>query len=178
MNDETLRAIGKLVEGTPPRDAVHLAVVAVEAGEELPRAQPVTLVDGKAFAYERGAPVGIVDPWLMKGAKTGQRFWLFLNPGSITSLRHDWTHPAFPAPVLIEPKEESASERYLRKLADDHDLAYNVLVSTADAGSTYTAQGYDLHLSLDDEDWKHVEAVTGRTYDETHREKVYFSCSC
>ncbi|MFO0822607.1 MAG: hypothetical protein U0792_05710 [Gemmataceae bacterium] len=40
-------------------------------------------------------PVGIVDPFLREAVRPGQRFWLFMYPNTVTTLRHEWTHPAY-----------------------------------------------------------------------------------
>ena len=94
--------LGELVAGPAGRDAVHVAIAPVEAGEGLEPGEPVGLaLDGKAYnAYASGVePLGIVDPFLDFGVKQGQRFFLCLYPGTITSLRHVWTHPAFQVKV-------------------------------------------------------------------------------
>jgi hypothetical protein len=86
--------IGKLITSDAHRDAIHVAVAPVTAAQELQPGQHVGLRgDGRALATEH--PIGIVDPFLHERVPEGQRFWLFLYPGTITSLRHVWTHPAF-----------------------------------------------------------------------------------
>lgn len=88
--------IGKIITTPQTRDAIHVAVVPVFAAEKLFPGNHVGISGplmhaGRAF----GAPVGIVDPYLTLPVEQGQEFWLFLYPGSVTSLRHVWTHPAF-----------------------------------------------------------------------------------
>lgn len=76
------------------RDAVHIAVAPVVAAEELAPGRRVGLrEDGLASGGEE--PIGVVDPFREAPVLPGQLFWLFLFPGTITSLRHVWTHPAF-----------------------------------------------------------------------------------
>lgn len=96
--------LGQLIgDGDRRRDAIHIAVAPVTAAERLTPGQHVGLV-------EEGNPelvgpcddnIGIVDPFLVEGVEPGQRFWLFLYPGSITGLRHVWTHPAFAAAAAL-----------------------------------------------------------------------------
>jgi len=95
-------AVGRLIEGEAYRDALHIAVAPVEAGEYLEPGERVyigaggvALVQARDGFVARTPPVGVVDPFLATAVYTGQRFWLFLFPATITSLRHVWTHPAF-----------------------------------------------------------------------------------
>lgn len=179
-NLDTLKSLGSVLPAGPQeRDAVHVAVVSVEADGPLTPGQRVGLAFGNSgrVGEVTGGWVGVVDPFLTRTVQRGERFWLFLYPGTITSLRHDWAHPAFPDVAAAAPAM-SESEAYLRRLADDHGLAYSVLIDVAQSGGSYVAQGYDLHLGLEEEDWRHIEAVTGRKYDDAHRGEVWFGRSC
>lgn len=78
------------------RDAVHIAVAPVVAGESLRPGERVSFDSNGEAVGDEAFSIGIVDPFLAdRVVVKGQRFWLYLYPGSITSLRHDWTHPAF-----------------------------------------------------------------------------------
>lgn len=90
--------LGRLIEdGDRRRDAIHIAVAPVTAAERLTPGQPVGFVD--EGDPERVGPcdrnLGLVDPFLGAAVEPGQRFWLFLYPGTVTSLRQIWTHPEF-----------------------------------------------------------------------------------
>lgn len=95
--------LGAIIEGPCGRDAVHVAVAPVEAYEEMEPGTHVWLTPaGKAAYYAPGTavePVGIVDPFLTESVKQGERFYLFLYPNTVTSLRHVWTHPSFAVKV-------------------------------------------------------------------------------
>jgi hypothetical protein len=92
--------LGHLIEdGDRRRDAIHIAVAPVTAVERLTPGQHVGLVQ-KGNLDQVGPcdhNIGIVDPFLTSEIEPGQRFWLFLYPGTITGLRHIWTHPTFTA---------------------------------------------------------------------------------
>lgn len=80
------------------RDALHVAVAPVYAGQRLDPCDRVYVSAGRAFKAELNpgaAAVGIVDPFLTEPVYLGQRFWLLMMPGSVTALRHEWEHPAF-----------------------------------------------------------------------------------
>ena len=92
--------LGRLIEdGERRRDAIHIAVAPVTAAMRLAPGERVGLV--KEGNLELAGPcerdIGIVDPFLTEDVQPGQRFWLLLDPGTITGLRHIWTHPAFAA---------------------------------------------------------------------------------
>lgn len=80
MSDHT-KLIGTVLDNTPGRDAVHIALSPMVATRQM---QP-----GERLAN------GIVDPFLTQPVPAGKWFFLFLYPGTVTSLRHVWTHPAF-----------------------------------------------------------------------------------
>lgn len=86
-------------DGERRRDAVHIALAPVTAVERLRPGQHVGLV--QEGNVELVGPcqhnIGIVDPYLTGDVEPGQRFWLCLYPGTVTGLRHVWTHPVFAA---------------------------------------------------------------------------------
>jgi hypothetical protein len=107
MSEQQTPNLGAAPGEDARRDAIHIAVAPVVAAARLLPGQHVGLQeDGQACAHEE--PIGIVDPFLTEAVAAGQRFWLFLYPGTITSLRHVWTHPAFKVkiPRLTEATHE------------------------------------------------------------------------
>ena len=99
MSDARSLNLGKLIEQAtlPERDAIHIAVCAVCANEDLLPSQHVGVVNrnewGDFYVGPSDKPIGIVDPLLTEVVPRYSQFWLWLYPGSITALRHDWTHP-------------------------------------------------------------------------------------
>lgn len=103
------------------RDAIHIATAAVFAETDLNPGDHVGLTTNKQDVMGRSeiAPLGIVDPFLKEPVKKGQRFWVFLYPGSIRSLRHNWSHPAFDKRAeLIEALKDSPAKRRMRAFAE------------------------------------------------------------
>lgn len=185
--------IGKIIREERHRDAIHIAVAPVEALCELAPGERVEIHGGEAIGAFDGDAVGIVDPFLTHKVLPGQVFYLFLFPGTITSLRHAWVHPAFDGvPASVTPdmtKEKSESEKWLRAYAmrvnpyiyEEHgeDEAYQTLMDDMSSGKL-TYHGKDMHGRGDlidgDELRHHAEIVLGRriNYDDFE----YFSCTC
>lgn len=139
MKDETLENMGKILEKDMSRDAVHIAVVPVLASERLYPGEHIGLLpDGYASAHLSVNKIGIVDPYLRDAVRQGQRFFMMLYPGSITSLKHQWTHPAFPEPSYdggeysrpVKPAADEATLDAARKLAAEDWL--KLFCATAD----------------------------------------------
>lgn len=188
--------VGKLIDTSEGPDAIHIALAPVVAGEDwLSPGDDIgfvygstTIVKRKERCYDQKT-LGIVDPFLLEAPKEGQRFWMFLLPNTITGLRHLWTHPAFGQQAL--PSNDS--ELWLRKFADSWNFDYDELIALASgpqgiAGwggkeNYIVAMGIDLHSrgELGEEEplfWKNLEVMTGKRFDENHRENFGWSCSC
>ena len=187
---ETLGELHLVDEG---RDAIHLAVISVIALEELKPGTRIAVGSGKAWARSEEA-VGIVDPFLPIPVVHGDRFWCILNPRTITSLRHVWSHPCFPVELLANaqirrptptaPVEtdivKSAAHR-IRELAADLDCSVGRLMGGA---AEYLESGDNLHFGFDlDYDWPHedfwrcYEIVSGTVVEED-KKTYFFRCSC
>lgn len=99
---DALATLGTIIDDTAKRDAIHIAVIPAIAGENLYPGEHIFV--GKSSGHAYGASDvdpnmprhGIVDPYLTVPIAKGERFWLFLYPRTITSLRHVWSHPDFP----------------------------------------------------------------------------------
>lgn len=191
MADPTLDSIGKTLKGGERRDAVHFAVAPVRAGQFLRAGQRVKFAPGStdivvAWDYDDAPPVGIIDPFLECLYVTDKdRCWLFLFPNSITGMRHEWTHPAFPDQQSQSVSEQAESdraysERWLRGFAKTYrgDYAEMLAGVTAGKGAFF---GEDLEYSdfvPGSEFWRHVSTVTGKSFTVDHMEKTSFRCAC
>ncbi len=179
--------IGKILTAEEnARDAIHCAIIPVIAAHKMSPAAHVGLdKDGKASYVSDGEFVGIVDPFLEVAVAKGQRFYLFLYPNTITSLKHVWQHPAFDEQISA-PKEltpAQLSEKWIRDYAetDCDGLSYEDLMYAAEScakhGDYLTQGGRFEGMGVSDEFWNHYEIVTGQKVEEKDRGCV-FSCSC
>ena len=176
---EPIKTLGKLLKGDEQRDAIHIAIAPVKAAEKLNPGQPVSRIGVEAWATS-GEPIGVVDPFLKSTVKVGQWFWMFLYPNTITSLRHEWAHPAFSNEAPVDPK--IASEAWLRAFVASSDCPgyEEVIAKAVDNRNTWDEDylhfdGIDANGSIPPEIWYHIEIVTGRKI--THM-ALWFSCAC
>lgn len=202
--------LGKFLAQWPHRDATHVAVAPVCAGEGevVRRGDFIRLAAGSERVVVKCDPKdahGIADPFLTEPWPEQDcrqpTFWMWLLPGTITSLRHEWTHPAFPnsddfsssKPQTCSPEE---SERWLREFAKHADCPdFDTLIAAATGqhvarvDEEYHPQAYEndgeylyfggraAHGNIPPEFWSHVENYTGVKIEFDKKASV-FTCSC
>lgn len=167
MNETKL---GALTDEKAERDAIHVAVAPVVSAELLKPGQHIGIID-KDCAGVCSTPIGIVDPFLTRSVKPGERFFMVLYPGTITSLKHHWTHPSFAA---IENGAVNESKRWLEALADDCEMSYNALLRQIPSGSIHTGD-HEMYGARSSEDIAHHYFVVTGVKVEGH---IRFSCAC
>lgn len=176
MNDTQL-TIGKILTGDVPRDAIHIAVLPVVAGEDgLRPGDPIVLKQGLSDdvvvrakdEYGLMTSMGVVDPFLgcadpderpIWSLKKGQRFWMFMRPNTITGLRHQWQHPRVDnRPVWARGQSKDESEVWLLDFAERWGFQYEDMIAIATSppekgqwgpGEYIIAHGRDLHSPED-----------------------------
>lgn len=204
VHTDALATLGTIITDKEQRDAIHLAVEPIQAGESLGVGMNIGIgKDGKA--YSRGVKlVGIVDPFLDSIVEKGQWFWLIVYPRQITSLRHVWEHPDFEnitgeAPKMYnddKSKSIEESKEWIRQYAEnlsgvDHDyddnerftITYDNLMETAmtwveddDIFGDFLVRGGLLEgVCTSPKFWEHFTNITGL---KAPSETNFFSCSC
>jgi hypothetical protein len=190
---DALETLGKiLVYGTEKRDAIHLAVEPVVAIEWLLPGQHVGFVDGGVGRCKD--PVGIVDPFLKDPVQRGEAFWLVVYPREITSLRHVWEHPKFPAEKkedsvsttnnnLIRPKRKASKQieesiDWIKTEAESLGVSYDDLIKNAiiyvDHGEYWNEGQLFEGQYISEEFWVHFAVVTGKVGPGGN----FLSCAC
>lgn len=180
--------LGQLIDGTQMRDAIHIAVAPVIAATMLSPGDDIGFVaSNQEMVGHVSRPIGIVDPFLKSDLMAGERFWMFLYPNTITSLKHVWTHPAFMGESATSSDIfKSESERWMRAWAikhmsedyygDDGQRSAEVAYADAiEAGRTHSIGPYeDARDHIDGEWWSHWEAITGQRGERD----TFFRCAC
>lgn len=119
MSAESL-GLGRVITTPQQRDATHVAVVPMTLPCAMSPGEHVLIANGVPFVVPPGQGHGIIDPFLVHGAQAGDTVWIWMYPGSITSLRHDFTHPALdnqstPPPTPPLPKPAARPKKQTRR---------------------------------------------------------------
>lgn len=180
-------AIGEFLTGTEYRDAIHIAVMPVVAAENLSSGDHIGLIKGLEShqAVKDENTIGIVDPFLLEPVVEGDHFYMFLYPNTITSLRHEWTHPAFednPVTFTVSAEKVLAADQWLHNFAAlQAEINFTELMAGAknylDHDEWMIDGGKWEGVSVPDEFWDHFEVMTGRKVPNKDRGS-FFSCSC
>jgi hypothetical protein len=184
VSTDALETLGQIHTRAEKRDAIHLAVEPVVATGELQPGEYVTVVDGEALPAHRDDALGIVDPFLPRAVRRGERFWFVMLPRAVHSLRHVWTHPSFPDTELGPPQPDTdlvtSAKAQIREMAADMDCSYERLMEGAEEYAStgeYLHFGFDINYGWDhDRFWRLYEVVTGKPVGGA--KGFFFSCSC
>lgn len=187
VTTDALETLGTIIEDGG-RDAIHLAVEPVIAGETLKPGQDIGIVDGKAFhsGGKSNKWLGIVDPFINRRIEPGEKFWLVVYPRQITSLRHVWSHPDFPEDAPRH-EEYNRHELWIRNYAASIPLRYEDLMHGADQWvESRKGGGWGEYLCyggllegeyVPDEFWEHYEAIRNVVLEDDQKGS-FFTCSC
>lgn len=178
--------LGKLIATKDAtRDAIHVAVVPLIAGEDLYAGSKFKLkfnTKDVAIDADYGGALGIVDPFLdTRYVHTGKRFWGMLFPNTVTGMQHQWKHPAFDTLPSVANKHE----KWLREFADKYNFDWDQLISIdKDQNDYVVARGIDLHgpNDLDPTEleafWFHLGEFKGIEFTDKDKARNIWSCSC
>lgn len=165
---DALETLGKIHEYGEKRDAIHLGVEPVEAGEDIRKNSHIGIgSDGKAYAANNDIKaLGIVDPFLSRGPKEGERFWLVVYPRQITSLRHVWEHPDFPSSGETGTKEDD----YV--MTPEHEHKVKLLLGDPKAEAYEWIKSYAERLSDDPSSEYYEGSITAEELIETAKNNL------
>ena len=175
--------VGQLIYQPAKRDAIHVAVAPVVAAVVLKPGQHIGFLmdelhpaNQPRVSHKAKKLIGIVDPFLESKVKPNDKLWMFLYPGSIQSLRHDWVHPAF--------NTKEAAREWLEDFANYIGVDLDALIQGArdyikDDSIMTLRRSLSSFLGENREEfWCHFETYTGEEVPETDKYHMFFTCSC
>lgn len=187
---DPVTTLGTILETEASRDAIHIAIAPVVASRTLRPGDRVGLNEKGEADNLTDNDIGVVDPYLKSPVRPGQRFWLFLFPGTITGLRHQWAHPAFgplDASKISHDDHVSKSKAWIAQHANDMGLSDDVLMENAASWLADKSSWPDYNVQQGserwrdtfnaDEFWHHYEVVTGTVVPADKKASMY-CCSC
>lgn len=98
------------------RDAFHVPAVLVTSVHQISAGQSLKFVSGSVTEVELATPEdrqGVASPFLTASAKPDEGFWMFLTPGSVADLTHNF--------VINEVDKVEATSESPEPEEDDYD---------------------------------------------------------
>ena len=176
--------LGQFPNPYAQRDAVHVAIIPVVASSNLSPGERIGVTeDGGVFYSYAGAdkPIGIVDPFLPRSVKHGERFYLCLFPGTVYGMRHHWLHPQFQSKAEPNDDKKEMARLVIKKCADEAGISLDEIIRAANDyldNSKYLCEGsrWCGHW-INESFWDAFELFTGRNVPSDDRGS-FFSCWC
>jgi ribosomal protein L7/L12 len=120
VHTDALDILGRVITDDDQigRDAIHLAVEPVVAGQTLHAGMEVGRRADGTFGYSNiTKTLGIVDPFIRDIIQIGEKFLLVIYPRQITTLRHVWEHAEF-GPEVRNPALKSPEPKTFHLILD------------------------------------------------------------
>lgn len=171
--------LGRVPPANSERDAIHVAVIPMRASETLRAGQRVGVL-GDQLAGPSNKTTGIVDPFLTGVIAKDSWFWMALLPGTVTGMRHEWQHPAFPVPRPPAFEDMDAERLFAESVAAQCGKTLAALMEDAemfvDTGE-YEYDNSERYKQVEDWErfWRYFTKVTGK---ETKQDWAPYTCSC
>lgn len=211
--------LGTTPSATEQRDAVHVALLVVRADVPLRPGEKVRLLrkakPSGAFLYGNEIPlvtslneppedalafgvgeveayesVGVIDPWRPELVGPGELTWLLLNPGTVTGLRHHWSHPiidgkaAGPETTTVDEAEAEMVPLLQGLGVEQGDIEEIIDDLKRGVAPNVHSRSWDIHAEsdVDPEDlakfWELATALRQRETGDAFKAAVTWTCSC
>jgi len=183
MAKDNAQTLGQRLGHTGVRDAVHVPIISAKAAHELRPGQHVILnADGSVSScLTENTSLGVVDPYINGIIKPGDSVWVFVRPGSISTLTHHWTHPKVVDITEVVPDKEKARIRLQEFAENELGVTLDRMLSAIEACRTDDGDALYSHsyesLSVYDGFWSDYEMYTGNS-DPNKNEGYFYFFTC
>lgn len=176
--------LGQLIGPEAQRDAIHIAIAPVTAAGNIQPGEHIGFMDDGRVGIRATVKLGIADPFLKVSVREGERFYMFLYPQTVTGMRHEWSHPAFPNAV---PFQDDESNRSLVAMAKRCGCSFNMLMERLDLyaeGSCGPDDSIQEELNRFSDEiavrdmWANYERCRMTKVNESIKGDTYFRCAC
>lgn len=163
------------------RDAIHVAIEPGIAGVNFRYAKYVRQFNNEWFPCNEDECHGIINPWIEQDINKGDRFWVFIKPGTVNGMRHHWSHPELDDKSKSRPTKQESRE-WLEAYTRSNDCpSLDEILEGLSGDPDYRiddeyfhCHGRDAHGYISPEFWFHIENLTGFKTDKPGQ----WSCSC
>lgn len=183
MAKDNAQTIGQFLGHTGVRDAVHVPIISAKAYQLLEPGQHVLLNEHglvAACAIEH-LSLGVVDPFITGQVQAGSSVWIFVRPGSISTLTHQWTHPKVIDVAEVIPDKEKARVRLQEFAENELGVTLDTMLTAIEACRTDDGDALYSHSyeSLCEYDgfWADYELYTGKS-DPNKNEGYFYFFTC